>query len=207
MNDQLDRPKNKGMTNSKNHAFLNCPANQTGAVGGTPPTRGVIGGQFKKGTWVSAFDAALEGLPSAIKGDQCLHLGAPNRYAAVNHGSGRKSANTGDSQADEGHGLQRGQNAPSAMCRGGCSQEEASDGKGAVRHGSCPLLLCGAALWLFDFSNGRIELAYRLDAGVSGQALPDIPERVERNLGSGGEGLNLRVAQGSEVRPDLFGRG
>ena len=72
------------MLNSKKHAFLICPATQTDAVGGTPPTRGADGGQIKKAAWVSAYEAAISGLHAGIAGDQCLvHVSDPRLCPAL----------------------------------------------------------------------------------------------------------------------------
>lgn len=49
-----------------------CPTSRTTHLGGTPLESGEAGGHIKKATWVSAHEAALRGLPEAVRGDQVL---------------------------------------------------------------------------------------------------------------------------------------
>jgi hypothetical protein len=158
------------------------------------------------GNWVSAAEAALLGLHPAVRGDQVLiHALAFEQQveAPAKNGGGEYPAKSHSATGSLRHLVQAEPNENRNQLKSLISDANPNEGS----HGSCSLLLCGAALGLFDIGYWRVELAYRLDAGVSGEPLPDVPERVERNLGSGGEGLNLRVAQGSEVSPNLFGRG
>lgn len=171
---------------------------------------------MNKANFKTAYEAALAGLPQAVRVDQVLvHALGPGYFA------GSVFRGYPDGHVLTAHWLDNIPNAPvqDGLVDNAPLETMGRDDVAAQRnqvptvvfckseHRSCSLLLCGTALGLFSLGNWRVELAYRLDAGIPGKAFPDVPERVEWNLGSCGECLNLRMAQGPKVRPDLFGRG
>lgn len=58
----MNPDKTKGMNSIQITTFLMCPATVGDASGGTPAACAAGGGHIKKGTWVSAHEAAVRGL-------------------------------------------------------------------------------------------------------------------------------------------------
>jgi hypothetical protein len=175
------------MTNKNHSAFLMCPTSRTTQLGGTPLESGEAGGHIRK-TWVHAADAALLGLPAAVRHDQLMtHCLEPHA-----HKKGEAHADCRKRVAVGVHG---------EHCGGDGTQMNGAKNE-ALYHLS-PLPVSGAAL-LFAPPEGMKQRFRLLSANLAGLPASEFADGGQLDASGGAQLAHLRTGHGFEGLAEGF---